>query len=122
MPNTTNEKILTDANAAIQRGDIEGFLRHCTENTTWTFVGERTLRGKEEVRRWMVEAYKEPPVFQVDRMLSGDDHVVALGQITIKNAEGKLVRHSYADAWLLRDGALAELRAFVISAPDGTVA
>ncbi len=90
MPNTTNEKILMDANAAIQRGDIEGFLRHCTENTTWTFVGERTLRGKEEVRRWMVEAYKEPPVFQVDRMLSGDDHVVALGQISIKNAEGSI--------------------------------
>ena len=56
-----NKLILEQANAAIAAGDFEGFLSFCTEDTTWTFVGDRTLAGKAAVREWMAAAYKEPP-------------------------------------------------------------
>jgi hypothetical protein len=36
---------LKKANAPIVQGDFEGFLRFCTEDAKWTFVGDRTLNG-----------------------------------------------------------------------------
>lgn len=112
--------VLQAANAAILKGDYEGFLAHCTEDTVWIFVGEQRINGKEAVRQWMATAYQEPPRFEVHRMIAGDDHVTALGEITLKDGKGQPRRHAYCDVWRLREGRLAELHAFVIEAPlDG---
>lgn len=113
MPDT-NKEVLTKANEAITRGDHEGFLAFCTEDTEWTFVGDRTLRGKEAVRQWMAETYREPPTFSVHRMIAEGDFLTALGGITLKDEAGKTAHHSYCDVWRLHDGKLAELHAFVI--------
>ena len=110
----TNKQVLLEANAAIVRGDHEAFLKHCTEDTKWVFVGDRTLEGKEAVRRWMAETYAEPPRFDVRRLVAEHDTLVAIGEITLKDGEGKPRRHDYCDVWQLRDGRLAELQAFVV--------
>lgn len=110
----TNKEILEQANAAISKGDFEGFLALCTEDTVWKFEGERTLRGRAAVRQWMTTAYKEPPTFEVQRMIAEGDFVAALGEITLKDQEGKAVRHAYCDVWRFSAGKMAELRAFVV--------
>ena len=112
-----NKEILEKANEAISRGDFEGFLVHCTDDTVWHFVGDRTLRGKDEVRRWMAEAYEEPPRFNVRQMIAEGGSVAALGEITLKDASGQEADFSYCDVWRFEDGRMAELNAFVI-APD----
>lgn len=106
---------LTQANEAIARGDFEGFLRHCTEDTVWNFVGDRTLRGKEEVRRWMKETYKEPPRFKVRQLIEDGDMLAALGEITLPNENGEDTEYSYCDVWRFENGRLAELNAFVVA-------
>jgi ketosteroid isomerase-like protein len=111
----TNKEILEKANAAISEGDFEGFLTLCTEDTEWTFEGDRTLRGKAAVRQWMSDTYKEPPRFRVHRMIAEDDFVAALGEITLKDEEGRAVQHAYCDVWRFREGKMAALRAFVIA-------
>lgn len=111
-----NKQILEKANAAILKRDFEGFLSLCTEDTTWTFEGDRTIEGKEAVREWMRATYVEPPDFNVHRMIADDEYVVALGDIVLKDEEGKAVRHSYSDVWRFRDGKMAELHAFVVKA------
>jgi ketosteroid isomerase-like protein len=113
MPDT-NKDILTRANAAITRGDHEAFLQFCTDDTEWTFVGERTLRGKEAVRQYMQENYKEPPRFRVERMIAEGDSLAAIGEIALPDAQGQSTWRRYCDVWRLRDGKLAELQAFVI--------
>src|SRR5688572_14569730 len=113
-----NKTILQQANAAVVKGDHEGFLSHCTDDVVWTFVGEQTLEGKEAVRRYMNQTYTEPPTFQVDHLLADGDFVIALGKIDAKDEAGRTVRSSYCDVWRVRDGKLAELRAFVIE-PKG---
>lgn len=113
MPDT-HKSVLTKANEAVSRGDHEGFLAFCTEDTEWTFVGDRTLEGKEAVRRYMAETYREPPVFRVDRMIAEGDFLTALGEITLKDEAGKATRYAYCDVWRFRDGKLAELHAFVV--------
>lgn len=110
----SNKEILTSANAAITKGDFEGFLALCTEDTVWTFEGDRTLRGKAAVRQWMADTYKEPPKFKVQRMIAEDDFVAAIGEITLKDEAGKAVQNSYCDVWRFRDGKMAELHAFVV--------
>ncbi len=113
----THKATLQKANAAIMQGDHEGFLAHCTEDTVWNFIGDRTLHGKPAVREWMATAYQEPPVFEVQRLVAEDDIVTAIGEITLKNDMGEAKRHAYCDVWRFRDGQLAELHAFVIEAP-----
>ena len=115
MPENHKE-ILQKANAAILQGDYEGFLAFCTEDTEWTFVGDKTLKGKQAVREWMAAEYKEPPKFEVHHLVGDGDFVAALGEITLKGEAGKEVRHAYCDVWRFRDGRMAGLQAFVIEA------
>jgi ketosteroid isomerase-like protein len=113
MPDTHKE-VLRQANEAIARGDYEGFLAFCTEDTEWTFVGDRTIRGKKAVRQWMADTYREPPAFTVHRMVAEGDFVTALGEITLKDEDGVTAHHSYCDVWRFHGGRMAELHAFVI--------
>jgi uncharacterized protein len=110
----THKAVLTKANEAVSNGDHEGFLAFCTEDTEWNFVGDRTLKGKESVRRYMAEVYKEPPVFRVERMIAEGDWLTAIGEITLEDDGGKATDYAYCDVWRFRDGKLAELRAFVV--------
>jgi ketosteroid isomerase-like protein len=82
-----NEAILEEANAAIAEGNHEGFLSFCADDIEWTFVGDKTLNGKEAVRRWMATAYVEPPKFRVANLIAEGDFVTALGDITIKDED-----------------------------------
>lgn len=109
-----NKSILEKANAAITEGDNEGFLSLCTDDTVWTFVGDKTLCGKEAVRQWMAVTYTEPPKFMVANLIAEGDFVIALGDIIMKDNHGADVRYSYSDVWRFRDGKIAELTAFVI--------
>ena len=112
----TNKEILERANAAVTAGDNEGFLHFCTDDTTWTFVGGKTLRGKEAVREYMATAYLEPPKFVVENVIAEEEFVIAVGAISMKDEEGKMVDYSYCDVWRFRDGKMAELKAFVMEA------
>ncbi|SEW52296.1 nuclear transport factor 2 family protein [Chitinophaga arvensicola] len=109
-----NKNILEKANAAVSEGDNEGFLSFCTDDTTWTFVGDQTLQGKEAVRQYMAKAYVEPPIFRVENLIAEGDFVTAVGEISMKNEEGVMVDYTYCDVWRFRDGKMAELKAFVI--------
>lgn len=110
----SHKQTLEQANAAITQGDFEGFLRHCTEDTVWNFIGDRTLKGKGAVREWMAETYKQPPVFDVHRMIAEDQWLAAIGEITLKGEDGQDARYSYCDVWRFEDGLLAELNAYVV--------
>lgn len=109
-----HKAILEKGNAAIKQGNNEGFLAYCTDDTQWTFVGDKTLQGKEAVRQWMATTYQEPPLFELENLIAEGDFVTALGNISMKDEEGKMARYAYCDVWRFRDGKIAELKAFVI--------
>lgn len=114
----SSKAILTQANAAVAKGDYEGFLSHCTDDVEWKFVGDQTLKGKEAVRQYIHATYLEPPVFSVARLIAEDDFVTALGEISIKDESGSIVHSTYCDVWRIREGKLAELTAFVVEIKD----
>jgi ketosteroid isomerase-like protein len=110
----THKQVLQAANAAITKRDFEGALKHCTEDTQWHFIGDRTLSGKDMVREYMAETYQEPPNFKVNQLFGEGDWLTALGEITLKDDEGNEVQYAYCDVWRFEGDKLAELRAFVI--------
>jgi uncharacterized protein len=109
-----NKAILEAANAVIAQGNYEEFLSFCTDDTQWTLVGDKTLQGKEAVRQWMATEYVEPPLNIVANLIAEGDFVTALGDITIKDEDGKAAHYSYCDVWCFRGGKMVELKAFVI--------
>lgn len=109
-----NKEILEKGNAAIAEGNHEGFLSFCADDTVWTFVGDKTLEGKEAVRQWMATEYVEPPQNTVANLIAEGDLLTALGDITVKDKDGQAVHYSYCDIWRFRNGKVAELKAFVI--------
>lgn len=109
-----NKAILEEANAAVAEGSYEGFLAFCTDDTEWTFVGDRILKGKEAVRQYMAATYIEPPKFTVTNLIAEGEFLTVLGDITLTEEDGKAVHHSYCDVWRFRGGKIDELQAFVI--------
>ena len=109
-----NKAILEKANAAITKGDYEGFLSMCTNDTEWSFMGDQTLRGKKAVREYMAAVYKEPPEFSVTNMVSEGDFVATLGTITLRNEQGIKEDYAYCDVWQFSEGKMAGLKAFVV--------
>lgn len=112
-----NKAILEKANPLIAKGDNEGFLAFCTDDTVWTYVGGETLRGKEAVPRFL-NASSEPSLFTADRLIADGDFLAALGDIAMKDEAGAWGPHAYCDVWRFRDGKMAELKAFVIKAQN----
>jgi uncharacterized protein len=113
-----NKAILEAANAAIAQGNYEGFLSLCADDTEWTFVGDKILKGKEAVRQWMVTEYVEPPLNIVANLIAEGDFVTALGDLKIKDEDGKATHYSYCDVWRFRGGKMIELKAFVVKTGD----
>ena len=109
-----NKAILGAAKAAIAEGNHEGFLAFCADGIEWTFLGDKTLKGKEAARQWMAAAYIEPPKFRVANLIAEDDFLAALGDITTKDEDGKEDHYSYCDIWHFRGDKIVELRAFAI--------
>jgi ketosteroid isomerase-like protein len=109
-----HKAILLEGNAAIAEGNNEGFLRFCAEDTEWTFVGDQTLKGKEAVRQYMAKAYIEPPKFTVENLIAEGDFLTAVGEITLKDKDGRETDYSYCDVWRFLGDKIIELKGFVI--------
>ncbi|MBT1706203.1 nuclear transport factor 2 family protein [Chryseosolibacter indicus] len=109
-----HKAILLKGNAAIAEGNHEGFLSLCTDDTIWTFVGDKTLKGKEAVRQWMATTYVVPPKVTVDHLIAEGDYLTAVGEVIMKDGEGKDARFAYCDVWRFQNEKIVELRAFVI--------
>lgn len=114
----TNKLILTKANQAVSKGDYEEFLQYCTDDTKWTFIGDRVLDGKQAVREWMSNEYIEPPQNEVRKLIAENDHLTVIGHIAVLNDNGQTVQYSYCDVWRFHDGKMAELTAFVIESDN----
>jgi ketosteroid isomerase-like protein len=106
--------LLHEANEFVKKGDYENFLTYCTEDTQWVFIGERILSGKQEVREYMKEFYREPPVFNVDMTIEDGNSVAVTGEIILKDPNGTALHYNYCDIWRFENGKIAALKAYVV--------
>lgn len=109
-----NKAILKKANDAVSEGDYEKFLSCCADDSVWTFVGDQTIKGKAAIRKYLNDAYLEPPRFDTADVFAEGELLTAIGKISLKQADGSWAEYQYCDVWRFRDGKMFELRAFVI--------
>lgn len=110
-----NKEVVEKVNAAFAEGSVEGFLTHCSEDIVWTMIGEEKRSGKKVIRDWMSSMEgQEPPKFTVDNLLADGDLVVANGDMTMKDKDGKIEPYSYCDIYRFSDANITELTSYVV--------
>jgi uncharacterized protein len=109
-----NKEIIEKINAAFTGGSTEGFLSFCAEDVTWTMVGDKTVKGKDAIRKWMGSMNIEPPKFTVNKVIADGDFGMAYGDMTMKEKDGKTAPYSYCDVYRFQGGKVIELTSFVI--------
>ncbi|MEU6428556.1 nuclear transport factor 2 family protein [Microbispora sp. NPDC046973] len=99
-----------------RKNDHEQILSCLTDDIEWTVFGAFHLNGKAAYDR-AIDGPPElidPPHLEVVRMVEQDDVVMAELTGTVKRAAGGEMRMSMAEVFVMRDGKIAERRAWVV--------
>jgi ketosteroid isomerase-like protein len=109
-----NKQVVNRINDAFAQNNVEGFLSYCTDEVSWTMVGEKSVKGKDAIRQWMGSMPAEPPHFTVAQVIAEGDFVTAFGDMTMKDKDGSATPYSYCDIYRFRGDKIAELTSYVI--------
>jgi uncharacterized protein len=99
-----------------RKSDHAQILSCLTDDIEWTVFGAFHLTGKDAYDK-AIDGPPElidPPHLQVVRMVEQGDVVMAELTGTVKRAAGGEMRMSMAEVFVMRDGKIAERRAWVI--------
>jgi ketosteroid isomerase-like protein len=98
-----------------RKNDHKQILSCLTDDIEWTVFGAFHLHGKEAYDRAIDGApdFIDPPELNVVRMVEQDNVVMAELTGTAKRAAGGAMRMSMAEVFVMRDGKIAERRAWV---------
>ena len=99
-----------------RKNDHEQILSCLTDDIEWTVFGAFHLTGKEAYDKAIDGApdFIDPPELEVVRMVEQGDVVMAELTGTAKRAAGGEMHMSMAEVFVMRDGKIAERRAWVI--------
>jgi uncharacterized protein len=99
-----------------RKNDHEQILSCLTEDIEWTVFGAFHLKGKQAYDKAIDGApeFIDPPELEVVRMVEQGDVVMAELTGKAKRAAGGEMRMSMAEVFVMRDGKIAERRAWVI--------
>ena len=111
---TDRKAIVNKVNEAFANNDVEGFLALCASDVVWTMVGDRTVKGKDEIRKWMGSMNMEAPKFTVSDVIAEGDLAIAHGDMKMDENGQKAVPYSYCDIYHFRGNEIDQLRSFVI--------
>ncbi|RKS71076.1 ketosteroid isomerase-like protein [Actinomadura pelletieri DSM 43383] len=98
-----------------RKNDHEQILSCLTDDIVWTVFGAFRLTGKEAYDKAIDGAphFIDPPELEVVRMVEQDDVIMAEVNGVARRAEGGEMRMSMAEVFVMRDGKIAERRAWV---------
>jgi ketosteroid isomerase-like protein len=99
-----------------RRNDHEQILSCLTDDIRWTVFGAFQLAGKAAYDKAIDGApeFIDPPKLEVIRMVEQGNVVMAELAGSVKRAAGGEMRMSMAEVFVMRDGKIAERRAWVI--------
>ena len=98
-----------------RKNDHEQILSCLTDDIEWTVFGAFHLNGKDAYDKAIDGApdFIDPPELNVVRMVEQDNVVMAELTGTARRAAGGEMRMSMAEVFVMRDGKIAEGRAWV---------
>lgn len=113
---STNTDVVNRYLDGFRSNDHEKILSCLTDDIRWTVYGAFQLTGKEADDKAIDGAphFIDPPELEVVRMVEQNDVVMAELTGVARRAEGEEMRMSMAEVFVMRDGRIAERRAWVI--------
>jgi ketosteroid isomerase-like protein len=110
-----NKKTVQTYLDGFRKNDHTQILSCLTDDVEWTVFGAFHLRGKQAYDD-AIEApgFAGPPTLDVVRMVEEGDVVMAELTGAAKRDNGEVMRMSMAEVFVMRDGKIAERRAWVI--------
>src|SRR5687768_16218752 len=70
------KEIVQRVNEGFAENNLEKVLSFCTDDLTWTMVGDTTVRGKDSIRKWMASMDPPPPQFTIQEAVAEGDFVI----------------------------------------------
>lgn len=114
MPSDRKD-VIERINQGFAENDLEKVLAYCTDDFTWTMVGDSTVRGKDAVRKWMASMDPQPPRFTIRRTVAEGDVVITQGDMVMaQERNGPEIPYDFCDIYRFAGDKVAELTAFVI--------
>jgi ketosteroid isomerase-like protein len=113
---TANRKeIVERINEGFAGNDVEKILSFCTDDFTWTMVGDTTVRGKDPIRKWMASMDSQPPQFIIHQTIAEGDSVVTRGDMVMQEKKnGPPIPYTFCDIYRFAGDKVAGLITFVI--------
>ena len=112
---TNRKEIVQRINEAFAENNLEKVLSFCTDDFTWTMVGDSTVRGKDPIRKWMAAMDPQPPQFTVQQTVAEGDIVITRGDMMMQDRKtGASIPYTFCDIYRFAGDKVAELTAFVI--------
>ena len=107
--------IVQRINEGFAENNLEKVLSFCTDDITWTMVGDTTVRGKDPIRQWMASMDPQPPQLRIQQTIAEGDTVVARGDMMMQEKEnGPSIPYTFCDIYRFAGDKVVELTAFVI--------
>lgn len=86
--NAPKKAQLRDFNIAFARANTEEVLDYLTEDVIWNMVGEKTLKGKQEVAEFLKQMEDSPASeLKIDYLITHGTDCAATGQLTFPGGE-----------------------------------
>jgi hypothetical protein len=116
MP-ANRKEIVQRINEGFRDNNVEKVLSFCTDDLTWTMVGDTTVRGKDAIRKWMASMDPQPPKFTIQQTVAEGDVVVTRGDMLMQQTKnGPWIPFTFCDIYRFAGDKVGELTAFVIRA------
>lgn len=111
------KKIVEQADEAFAQNKPDDFLSLCADEIEWRMVGEKTVRGKSEARKWiemgMANVSSDHAKVICTNIIEEDQYVAAYGKMEVKKNE-VVTKFSYCDIYRFKDDKIVELTSFII--------
>jgi len=119
---TANRKeIVQRINEAFAENNLEKVLSFCTDDLTWTMVGDTQVKGKDSIRKWMASMNPQPPKFTIQQTVGEGDFVITRGDMQMpQTTNGPSIPYTFCDIYRFVGDKVAELTAFVIRTDKAT--
>lgn len=109
------KEIIQRINEGFAENNLEKVLSYCTDDLTWTMIGDTTVKGKDSIRKWMASMDPQPPQFTIQQTVAEGDVVITRGDMTMaQKKNGPPIPYSFCDVYRFQGDKVAELTAFVI--------
>ena len=109
------KEIVQRINEGFAENNLEKVLSFCTDDLTWTMVGDTTVRGKDAIRKWMASMDPQPPQFTIKQTIAEGDAVIARGDMLMQEKkDGPSIPYAFCDVYRFAGDQVVELTAFVI--------